>query len=47
MLILGLPVDARLFLDGDNLYIKQQARFYREVKPFFDGNINIDTIKRK
>jgi hypothetical protein len=26
---------------------EEQARFYREVKPFFDGNINIDTIKCK
>jgi hypothetical protein len=26
---------------------EEQARFYREVKPFFDGNINIDTIKSK
>lgn len=23
---------------------EDQARFYKEVKPFFDGNINIDTI---
>lgn len=47
MLILGLPVDARLFLEGDSLNIEQQARFYREVKPCFDGKINLDTIKRK
>jgi hypothetical protein len=26
---------------------EEQARFYRWVKPFFDGNINLDTIKCK
>jgi hypothetical protein len=26
---------------------EEQARFHKEVKPFFDGNINIDTIKCK